>query len=63
MAAVGRRIRDLDLPPEVLITTIRRDDQVIIAHGETLLQSGDTVVVLTQRQAAENVRQALVGEM
>jgi K+/H+ antiporter YhaU regulatory subunit KhtT len=63
MAAVGRRIRDLDLPPEVLITTIRRDDQVIIAHGETLLQPGDTIVVLTQRQAAEDVRRALVGEM
>jgi CIC family chloride channel protein len=62
MIAVGRRIRDLQLPAQALITSIRRDDEVIIAHGETLLQPGDTVVVLTQPKTVDAVRQALISE-
>lgn len=62
MAAVGRRIQDLHLPPQVLITSVRRDDQVLIAHGETLFQPGDTVVVLAQRGTADTWVQALIGE-
>ena len=61
-AAVGRRIRDLPLPPQSLVTSIRRDDEIIIAHGETLLQPGDTVVVLAQRGAEDDLRRALEGE-
>lgn len=62
MMAVGRRIQDLHLPPQALITTVRRDDDVIIAHGETLLQPGDVVIVLTQQDGVGDVRRALVGE-
>jgi Trk K+ transport system NAD-binding subunit len=61
MAACGRRIRDLSLPPHALITTIRRDNQIIIAHGETLLQPGDIVVVLTHQDAVGKLRGALEG--
>ncbi len=61
MAACGRRIRDLSLPPRALITTIRRDNQIIIAHGETLLQPGDIVVVLTHQGTVGELRGALEG--
>jgi len=62
MMAVGRCIKDLKLPSQVLITSIRRDDEVIIAHGETLLQPGDKMVLLTQQGTAETVREALIGK-
>lgn len=62
MAAAGRRIRELQLPPQALITSVRRGQQVLIAHGDTLLEPDDTVVVLVQRDAADTVHQALVGE-
>jgi CIC family chloride channel protein len=62
MAAVGRRIRDLPLPPQTLVTSIRRDDEILIAHGETLLQPGDTMVVLAQHGAEDDLRRVLVGE-
>lgn len=58
---VGKHIRDLKLPPEALITSIRRQDRIIIAHGETLLQPDDTVVILTRQGTAQAVRQALAG--
>jgi CIC family chloride channel protein len=60
MAAVGRRIRDLHLPQQALITTIRRGEDVFIAHGETLLQPGDTVVILTKRKAVNELRTTLM---
>jgi CIC family chloride channel protein len=62
MLAVGRRIRELKLPSQALITSIRRGEEVIIAHGETLFQPGDIVVVLTQQGTGDAVRRALVGE-
>ncbi len=62
MAAIGKRIKNLRLPPQTLIASIRRDDQIIIAHGETLFQPGDKVIVITQRGTFDAVRQALVGE-
>ncbi len=62
MAAVGRRIQDLHLPSQALITSIRRDDKIIIAHGETLLQPGDTVVALVQHGAEDGLRKAVTGE-
>jgi hypothetical protein len=62
MFGVGRRIRDLDLPAQALITSVRRGKEVIIAHGETFLQPGDIIGVLTQQESADAVRQALAGE-
>ncbi len=62
MAAVGRRIRELALPEHALVTSIRRDGEVVIAHGETLLQPGDVVVVLTRAELADQVRRILTGE-
>jgi CIC family chloride channel protein len=59
MAAVGHRIRDLGLPPEVLIVSVRRDGEVLIPHGETLLQPGDTVVALTQEDVSADLQRAL----
>jgi len=61
MAAVGQRIRDLHLPPQVLIVSVRRGAEVLMPHGETLLQPGDTVVALTQQHVATELRRMLVS--
>jgi Trk K+ transport system NAD-binding subunit len=62
MPSIGMRIQDLNLPPQALITSVRRKDEVIIAHGDTLFQPKDTVVVAAQRGTAEAVRRALCGQ-
>jgi CIC family chloride channel protein len=61
MAAVGRHIRDLRLPPQVLIISIRREGEILIPHGETLLQTGDIVVALTHEEAESALRRTLAG--
>ena len=42
---VGRRIEEIDLPKGATIGAIVRGNQVIIAHHDTLIQSGDHVIV------------------
>jgi CIC family chloride channel protein len=62
MPGAGRRVKELALPPSALITSVRRDDKIFIPHGETVLEPGDKVVVITQRDSADAIRQALLGE-
>jgi len=42
---VSRRLGQLDLPEGVQIGAIVRGDEVIIAHGETVIQTDDHVIV------------------
>ncbi|MCB0076826.1 MAG: hypothetical protein KDD73_05330 [Anaerolineales bacterium] len=48
----GRRLADLHLPQEydTLVTRIRRGDIDLVADGNTVLELGDRVRVVTQRQ-------------
>ena len=51
----GQRLRDLDLPQQfgAVITRIRRGDIELLPHGDSTLQLGDRVRVVTRR---ENMR-------
>ncbi len=42
---VGKQIRDIKLPPGTTIGAIVREDQVIIAHSDTLILSNDHVIL------------------
>jgi len=52
---VGRGVRDLPLPPGTGIGAILRDDRVLIAHKDTVIQSGDHVIlfVVDKKHIAE----------
>jgi Trk K+ transport system NAD-binding subunit len=41
----GRQVQELSLPPECVLVSIRRGDEVIIPHRDTILQAGDVVEV------------------
>lgn len=43
---VGRKIEEINLPPDTSIGAIVRDDQVIIAHHDTIIQADDHVILL-----------------
>jgi CIC family chloride channel protein len=36
-------LRDVDLPPDVIVVNIRRGDQVIVPHGDTQILPGDVI--------------------
>lgn len=46
--AVRRAVRDLELPENVILVAIIRDEKVIIPRGGVMLQAGDHVLALTK---------------
>ncbi|MBW4437351.1 MAG: potassium/proton antiporter [Pleurocapsa minor GSE-CHR-MK-17-07R] len=55
--AAGRQIVDLSLPADVLIMLIGRADDSIIPRGSTILEAGDTVLVLARDNAQDELTQ------
>lgn len=53
----GQRLRDLNLPQQfgAVITRVRRGDIEFLPHGDTVLDLGDRIRVLTQRDRMETV--------
>jgi CIC family chloride channel protein len=41
----GRPLQQIALPPDCILVSIRRGDEVLIPHGDTLLQAGDVVEI------------------
>ena len=54
---VGQRIVDANIPIEVLIVLIYRNDQYIIPRGSTVLQAGDIMQVLGSKIVLSEIEQ------
>ncbi len=52
---VGKYLRELQLPSDVLILSIKRKDQIIITHGFTKLELGDIMTVVGSEKSLEEV--------
>jgi len=53
---VGRKIEDITLPKGAAIVTLVRDDKVIMAHHDTVIETDDHVILfLTDRRKIENL--------
>jgi CIC family chloride channel protein len=55
-AACGQRIRDLTLPADSLVVSVRRGPALLVPHGDTILETGDVAVVLAGLEAMAGVR-------
>lgn len=54
--AVGRSVAELGLPRTALLISIRRGGELIIPRGDTRLEAGDEVTILTERDQAAEVK-------
>ncbi len=55
---VGRKIEDIELPKGTAIVALVRNDQVIIAHHDTLIETDDHVILfMTDRRKIERLEQ------
>lgn len=54
--AAGKLIKDLNLPPEILIVSIHRGSETIIPHGETIIHIDDTIEVYGKDREIEKVK-------
>jgi trk system potassium uptake protein TrkA len=59
--AVGKKIKNLPLPPETKLLVIIRGQDTIIPVGDTTPEAGDAVVALTREGNEEYLRQLLTG--
>ncbi len=58
-AVAGRSLAELRLPPESLITVIYRDNDYVVPSGGSILEEGDTILVLVNKDNIEEVRKIL----
>jgi Trk K+ transport system NAD-binding subunit/Kef-type K+ transport system membrane component KefB len=55
----GIALRDLHLPTDTLVLSVRRHDSVLISHGYTQIQRGDWVTVVGSIASLDQVRDQL----
>ncbi len=58
-AAVGMSVVELGLPQDSLIVLVGRNDEYLVPSGGTVLQGGDTLLVLVNKSNLPDVRAAL----
>lgn len=60
-AAVGRLVREIDLPQQANLIAVLRGRTTVVPRGETLLSDGDVIVALVNKGHEEQLRRALLG--
>jgi trk system potassium uptake protein len=60
--AVGRELRDLDLPEATTVAVLIRESRAILTRPETRLREGDKLLVITSSEREDELRSLLIGE-
>ncbi|MDP2885106.1 MAG: potassium/proton antiporter [Ignavibacteria bacterium] len=60
--AAGKPIVELGMPPDSLIVLVSRDESFLVPSGGTVLQEGDTVLVLVNKNNLPQVRSVLAKQ-
>ncbi len=56
-ALVGKQIRHISLPKDCIIALIRRDDTMVVPHGDTELLEGDRITFIGEPPALSELRE------
>ena len=56
---VGKAIKDLDLPRGALILTIQRGEEVVFPSGDSVIQPGDRIVLLSTQKNIPRIEKRL----
>jgi Trk K+ transport system NAD-binding subunit len=57
--ALSRRVANVQLPTPALLVSIRRGRQLVIPHGDTVLEVGDVVTALCPEDSVTALQAAL----
>lgn len=57
---IGKTLAELNLPPESLITVIYRDNDYIVPSGGSILEKGDTILVLVNKENLDTVKKIIM---
>ncbi|MBN8690003.1 MAG: TrkA family potassium uptake protein [Armatimonadetes bacterium] len=56
---LGKSVRSVQLPPQTNIVAMLRNDQAILVSGDTIFETGDTLVAVLPRERASELRELL----
>ncbi len=59
--ADDREIAELGFPRDATVVAVIRKERVIVPRGDTVLRSGDEVIVLVTDDSEDEVRALLIG--
>ncbi|MCF8000663.1 MAG: NAD-binding protein [Halanaerobiales bacterium] len=59
---IGKSLREIDLPHDIVFGCIIRDDQVLIPKGDTKLLAGDKTLIITLPEKQAEAFEVLIGE-
>lgn len=60
--AVGKRVIELELPFNTIISCIIRDTEVIVPNGQSRIMAGDRLVIMTVPQSQQDMIKRIVGD-
>jgi CIC family chloride channel protein len=55
--ACFKHVRELDIPPPCLVTEVRRAERSVVPKGDTLIEPGDVLAIVTARANESRVRE------
>lgn len=58
-AWIDRPIRDIEFPPDSLVALIRREGNILVPHGHTVLQQGDRLTIIGKSDDIEALQEQL----
>jgi cell volume regulation protein A len=58
-SAINRQIVNLGLPENSLIVLISRGQEIVVPNGNTLIEEGDTLLVLADKDALSKIRERI----
>ncbi|WP_429370179.1 potassium/proton antiporter [Paenibacillus sp. DS2015] len=61
MAIAGKEIIELDLPDDILFTALIRNEQIITPRGNTTIEAGDTLYILSPKAKRKQLKTILTS--
>lgn len=58
----NRQVLDLVLPPSTVIALVRREEEVFVPDGSTVIQAGDRLMAVTRIEHEDEFRRVVSGE-
>ena len=52
----GMRLRDLRLPSDVLVLSVKRKGQLLVSHGYTRMRLGDIITLVGSDNSLEDLK-------
>jgi chloride channel protein, CIC family len=58
---IGKTVKELNIPPDCILVSIRRGDEIIIPHGHHTIEAGDVVEIFGLEDELSDLEDCLTG--